>query len=82
MGDCEPYGAGRPTAELLGTMRLGTTDCGPFHGMRALVEPRELRAGASTVTSRHYGQQTRMNCGPHGPEEQRDFGGGLGHRDW
>ena len=38
----------RATAELLGTTRLGITDCGPSQGTRVLVELRELRAGAST----------------------------------
>ena len=47
----------RATTELLGTTRLGINDCGPFQGTRALVEPRELRAGAST--SRRYGPRTR-----------------------
>ena len=48
----------RATAELLGTTRLGITDCGPSQGTRVLVELRELRAGAST--SRRYGPRTRM----------------------
>ena len=69
---------GRATAELLGTTRLGITDCGPFKGRvfwwsRGSYVPEQAPLGA---TGRGLGRSR----GPHGPEEQHDFGGGS--RGW
>jgi len=68
----------RATAELLGTTRLGITDCGPFKGRvfwwsRGSYVPEQAPLGAT-------GRGLGWSRGPHGPEEQHDFGGGS--RGW
>ena len=66
------------TAELLGTTRLGITDCRPFKGRvlwwsRGSYVPEQAPQGAT-------GRGLGWSQGPHGPEEQHDFGGGS--RGW
>ena len=66
----------RATAELLGTMRLGDTDCGPFKGRvlwwsRGSYVPEQAPQGAMD-------HGLGWSRGPYGPEEQHDFGGESG----
>ena len=68
----------RATAELLGTTRLGITDCGLFKGRvlwwsRGSYVPEQAPQGA-------MGLGLGWSRGPYGPEEQHDFGGGS--RGW
>ena len=59
------------TAELLGTTRLGITDCGPcvLWWSRGSYVPEQAPQGT-------MGRGLGWSRGPYGPEEQHDFGGG------